>query len=116
MVADVNNFDVVSEGRSIREGLYGKEGSNVNFVSRIDDNTYQVRTYERGVEDETLSCGTGVTAVAIAMNATETTTSDTIKLVTPGGDLEVSFIKNKGRYEEVRLKGPVVMVFKGVWP
>jgi len=115
MVVDVNDFDVVSVGRSIRKGLYGEKGSNVNFVSQLDDSTFQVRTYERGVEDETLSCGTGVTAVAIAMHATEKSQSNKIKLVTPGGDLEVSFVKNDRGYSQIYLHGPVEMVFKGEW-
>ena len=67
MVDDVEKVDVKAEGALLRYGsLYGKVGSNINFVQQIDNAHFAVRTYERGVEDETLSCGTGVTAVAIA--------------------------------------------------
>src|SRR5690606_3669721 len=67
-VDDLEHFDVATNGAKIRySDLYGKAGSNVNFVKQISENHFAVRTYERGVEDETLSCGTGVTAVAIAM-------------------------------------------------
>ncbi len=114
MVENVAICDVFNEGRTIRNS-YGKEGSNVNFVSQIDDKTFEVRTYERGVEDETLSCGTGVTAVAIAMNASGTTRSNAVKLLTPGGELEVSFTKEGDRYTQVYLKGPAELVFKGEW-
>lgn len=114
LVNDVTRFDVFSEGRRIRNA-YGIEGSNVNFVSRLDETTFHVRTYERGVEDETLSCGTGVTAVAIAMNSISATPSNTVELVTPGGNLEVSFRKSGAMYTDVYLKGPATMVFKGEW-
>ena len=71
MVDDLKTLDVKSEGAKIRySDLYGKAGSNVNFVSQLENDIFAVRTYERGVEDETLSCGTGVTAVAIAMHQT----------------------------------------------
>jgi diaminopimelate epimerase len=72
-----------------------------------------VRTYERGVEDETLSCGTGVTAVAIAMKATRKTTSNTVLLNVQGGKLEVSFTESDGKFTNVFLKGPATFVFKG---
>src|SRR5690606_2145164 len=68
MVKDINDLDVRKEGRKLRYGLYGQEGSNINFVDDTGEGSFYVRTYERGVEDETLSCGTGVTAVAIAMH------------------------------------------------
>lgn len=62
-VTDVETVDVKNDGHKIRYGApYFKEGSNVNFVTQIDDNTFKVRTYERGVEDETLACGTGMAA------------------------------------------------------
>ncbi len=78
LVENVKNFDVKTNGAVIRySDLYGKAGSNVNFVTQKDTNTFTVRTYERGVEDETLSCGTGVTAVAIAMRVIGKANSDT---------------------------------------
>ncbi|NQY29506.1 MAG: diaminopimelate epimerase, partial [Flavobacteriaceae bacterium] len=61
----IADFDIKTIGRNIRNEVYGAEGSNVNFVKKINDTTYRLRTYERGVEDETLACGTGATAVAI---------------------------------------------------
>ncbi|RZK70341.1 MAG: diaminopimelate epimerase, partial [Pedobacter sp.] len=69
LVEDLKNYSIKEKGAEIRYGnLYGQAGSNVNFVHQNDTDTFSVRTYERGVEDETLSCGTGVTAVAIATN------------------------------------------------
>jgi diaminopimelate epimerase len=114
-VTDVETVDVKNDGHKIRYGApYFKEGSNVNFVTQIDDNTFKVRTYERGVEDETLSCGTGVTAVAVAVHKTGKTDNNLVILQTRGGNLEVSFNFNKGVYTDIFLKGPAVQVFKGV--
>ena len=115
MVEDLENYKIKESGAAIRYGeLYGKEGSNINFVKQINGNTFSLRTYERGVEDETLSCGTGATAVAIAMNATRKTNSTSIYLNVEGGKLEVSFDKNEGRFTNVFLIGPAEFVFKGV--
>lgn len=114
MVEDLHIFDVKNQGAKIRySGLYGKAGSNVNFVSQTDDDKFALRTYERGVEDETLSCGTGATAVAIAMKATGRTNSSVIALQVEGGALEVSFTEENGLYTHVFLKGPATYVFKG---
>jgi diaminopimelate epimerase len=93
--------------------LYGQAGSNINFVKKIDETTFSLRTYERGVEDETLACGTGATAVAIAMNATGQTNSNEINLNVEGGKLAVSFDKVNEKYTNVFLKGPAEFVFKG---
>ncbi|WP_306353830.1 diaminopimelate epimerase [Flavobacterium sp. '19STA2R22 D10 B1'] len=115
LVKNLENFDVKNEGATIRYGeLYGATGSNVNFVEQIGSDNFAVRTYERGVEDETLSCGTGVTAVAIAMNAIGKTDSHQIKLDTEGGRLEVSFDCFEGRYFNIFLKGPATFVFIGM--
>ncbi|NER15788.1 diaminopimelate epimerase [Spongiivirga citrea] len=112
---DLDTLQIKDKGAQIRYGEpYGAVGSNVNFVSKINDNSFRVRTYERGVEDETLSCGTGVTAVAIAMNFQGETDEELIKLQSEGGPLEVSFTREQDSYTNVFLKGPAIQVFKGV--
>jgi diaminopimelate epimerase len=114
LVDDLEHFNVKENGAAIRYGdLYGQQGSNINFVTKIDDATFSLRTYERGVEDETLACGTGATAVAIAMNATGQTNSNEINLNVEGGKLAVSFDIEDGKYTNVFLKGPAEFVFKG---
>ena len=111
---DLEHLDVKTEGSKIRYSeLYGAPGSNVNFVKQLSENAFAIRTYERGVEDETLSCGTGATAVAIAMNALGKTKSNSLEIKVEGGTLEVSFDKNHGSYSNVFLKGPAKFVFKG---
>jgi diaminopimelate epimerase len=114
LVKDLDNYDVKGIGAAIRySDLYGKAGSNVNFVNQLSDNHFRLRTYERGVEDETLSCGTGATAAAIAMNAVGKTNSHSIQLDVEGGKLEVSFDKVNDGYINVFLKGPATFVFEG---
>ncbi len=106
--------DIKKEGAAIRySDRYGKAGTNVNFVEAISGDSFSVRTYERGVEDETLSCGTGVTAVAIAAYESGKTKSEEIKLITPGGELSVRFSKTDKGYSDIWLSGPAVQVFKG---
>lgn len=114
MVSSIANLDVKSQGAAIRySDLYGSAGANVNFVEQISDDTFSIRTYERGVEDETLSCGTGATAAAIAMNYIGKTNSNSIKINVQGGKLEVSFDKKDTHYSNVFLKGPATFVFQG---
>jgi diaminopimelate epimerase len=114
MVEDLEHYNVKENGASIRYGeLYGAAGSNINFVKKIDNTTFALRTYERGVEDETLACGTGATAVAIAMNATGQTDANEINVNVEGGKLVVSFDKNQNGFTNVFLKGPAEFVFKG---
>lgn len=114
VVDALDKFDVKGIGASIRySGLYGDKGSNVNFVSQSDADKFSVRTYERGVEDETLSCGTGVTAVAIAMRVLGNTQADEITLQTPGGELKVSFVQDGKQFSNVYLTGPAKFVFEG---
>ena len=115
IVDDLKNYNIKEEGAKIRYGnLYGSEGSNVNFVNQISNQIFALRTYERGVEDETLACGTGATAVAIAMNKLGKTNSNVIQLEVEGGKLEVSFDKEEDKFTNVFLKGPAQFVFKGV--
>lgn len=110
---NISDFDIKTIGRKIRTEVYGSAGSNVNFVKKIDESTFRMRTYERGVEDETLACGTGATAVAIAMNYLNETSSTDIKLLVEGGELQVTFEAKKGIYTEVFLTGKAQQVFKG---
>ena len=112
LVDSLENYPVFENGKKIRNS-YAAPGSNVNFVEQINNSTFRVRTYEKGVENETLACGTGVTAVAIAMHKTNKTTSNVISLPVEGGKLEVSFTEENGVYKNVFLKGPATFVFKG---
>lgn len=114
VVEDVKNVNVKTEGALIRySNLYGKEGSNVNFVQYVTDDEFDVRTYERGVEDETLACGTGVTAAAIALYETGKTNKTSLKMNVLGGKLKVTFNKIDNVYKDVFLIGPAKFVFKG---
>lgn len=114
IVSDLKNLDLKSEGAKIRySDLYGKTGSNINFVHQQENDIFAVRTYERGVEDETLSCGTGATAVAIAMHQTGKTKNNIIDLNVEGGKLKVQFDVDKGKYTNVFLIGPATFVFEG---
>ncbi|WP_458629349.1 diaminopimelate epimerase [Winogradskyella sp. PC D3.3] len=114
LVSELKNFDVKSNGSKIRYAEpYNEAGSNVNFVEQLSIDNFAVRTYERGVEDETLSCGTGVTAVALAMHKSGKTKSDKISLETQGGELKVTFNFNDKGYNNIWLIGPAQQVFKG---
>ncbi|MFN3756007.1 MAG: diaminopimelate epimerase [Flavobacterium sp.] len=114
IVEDLDRYPVKEKGAEIRySSLYDEKGSNVNFVEPFSENTFKVRTYERGVEDETLSCGTGVTAVAIAMHNIGETKDTSIHLKTLGGDLQVSFEVDQHHYSNIFLKGPAIQVFEG---
>lgn len=112
MVDNLDNYPVFENGKKIRYS-YEAPGSNVNFVQKINEETFRVRTYEKGVENETLACGTGVTAVAIAMHKTKETTSNDITLPVEGGELTVTFSVKNGVYKDVFLKGAATFVFKG---
>jgi diaminopimelate epimerase len=116
-VNDVVGADVFGIGRRIRnQPEFQPRGTNVNFVQRVAADTLLVRTYERGVEDETLSCGTGVTASAIASIGTSTGTFN-INIETPGGNLSVAFSKGTATLAtNVVLSGPAAFVYKGEIP
>lgn len=111
-VEDISNFNVFAEGNSIRNSAnYQEKGINVNFVENISDDEIFVRTYERGVEDETYSCGTGVTASALTFLQKGNLTS--VKVKTLGGDLKVYAEKNGNSFQEIWLEGPAKQVFSG---
>jgi diaminopimelate epimerase len=113
-VNNVRQQDVTKEGRSIRNGKrFAAEGINVNFVETINDHTIFVRTYERGVEDETYSCGTGVTASAL-MSAHNEVGFNQVDIQTIGGRLSVEYDKiDETRFRNIWLNGPAQFVFKG---
>lgn len=114
LVDDVKKTDVYKDGSAIRHGsLYGQAGSNVNFVTPKGDDLFAVRTYERGVEDETLSCGTGVTAVALAMHRSGRAQRNQVDLEVEGGQLKVAFEPDGQGYKNVFLIGPAQLVFNG---
>ncbi len=114
-VEDISDLNVVESGQAIRYGeRFRKEGINVNFVERRADGI-EVATYERGVEDETLSCGTGVTAAALtwALSNSKKDKGE-LSVTTKGGDLKVRFQPEaNGSFSEVWLCGPTVRVFEG---
>jgi len=113
MVENLDDISVIEKARTIIDSLYSSEGCNINFVEQLDHQTFKVRTYERGVEDETLACGTGATAVAIAMYKIGKSDSNHIKLDVLGGYLEVQFIAKDESYTDIFLSGPAQLVFKG---
>lgn len=107
----LEEIDINSEARKVRfNHRFSEEGINVNFVSHKEDEI-RMRTYERGVERETLSCGTGVTAVALA-SATEDG-DFTQKIITNGGELTVSFQKEGELFQKIQLQGSANSVFSG---
>lgn len=112
-VNDIKGMNVFKEGREIRNSReFAKEGINVNFVEQKDD-LIAVRTYERGVEDETFSCGTGVTAAALVF-AHNDRGFNRVEVETMGGNLAVEFDKiDDQHFENIWLCGPATFVFKG---
>ena len=113
-VADVDRAMVQQLGPEIRRHAhFAPKGTNVNFVQRLGPNHIRVRTFERGVEGETLACGTGVTAAALVAARLHGFTSPVKVRVQGGGQLEVSFREDHGEFVDVRLTGPAESVFEG---
>jgi len=112
---DLRSMDVFKEGRELRhQTRFGVTGTNVNFVQIIADNELNVRTYERGVENETLACGTGAVASAIIAYLRNNTDKTSFLIHAPGGDLLVNFNPDgQGSYKDIWLKGPVEFIYKG---
>lgn len=111
----LSTFDVVANGRTIRNSpRFLNEGVNVNFVEQSENGGgLFVRTYERGVENETLSCGTGVTAAALAFSSTLSGRQE-VKIRTLGGDLLVKFYRSDDqKFSDIWLCGPAEFVFEG---
>ncbi|MES2799713.1 MAG: diaminopimelate epimerase [Bacteroidota bacterium] len=115
-VDDIDDFDIVDFGRGIRySSKFKADGINVNLLERLDERSIRVATYERGVEDETLSCGTGVTACALVFGELRQELGEQSVIVqTKGGDLLVQFERtNVGSFSSIFLTGPAKFVFQG---
>ncbi|GAA0871612.1 diaminopimelate epimerase [Gangjinia marincola] len=113
-IQNLEQLDVDQQGAKIRyNDSFNAEGINVNFVEPLTTGELSVRTYERGVEAETLSCGTGVTAVALSAYHAKITNDKKITLTTPGGRLSVSFNPTSTGFTDIWLTGAAVFVFKG---
>ncbi|MGP8217312.1 MAG: diaminopimelate epimerase [Bacteroidia bacterium] len=114
-IDDVMDADIVEKGRAIRNSkAYKKEGINVNFVEVMENGIPLLRTYERGVENETLSCGTGTVAAALVLaHKGLATAKDHCDIETMGGELKVWFSEKNNNFSGVWLEGPVKLVFTG---
>jgi len=114
IVEDLNSINAFEEGRKIRwDNRFHPEGTNVNFVTVKDDQLF-VRTFERGVENLTLACGTGVVASSIVADERSVNQFDNYSIKTDGGDLKVKFRKKNNIYSDIWLEGPVVKVYEGI--
>jgi diaminopimelate epimerase len=113
-VDDIRLADVFNIGRAIRENPLFPEGTNVNFVEIVCANLFKVRTYERGVEDETLACGTGITATGvICIMLGEADSEDSIEIIANGGTVYVEVDMKGTEIETAYMKGPAELVFWG---
>ena len=112
---DCEEIDVDARGREVRwSSLFAPEGVNVNFARQVKEGTIKVRTYERGVEAETLSCGTGVTAAAIASCYGKGPGSYSVDIITRGGNLRVGFTIGATGVTDITLTGEARFVFEGI--
>ena len=113
-VRQVEDVDVLLEGPAIRyHEMFSPKGANVNFIEKRGADEIAVRTYERGVEDETLACGTGVVASALIFAATENVKGPIGVLARGGDELCVGFEKIDKQFRSVTLTGPAEFVFDG---
>jgi len=114
---ELETLDLIEEAQAIRYNEhYKQEGVNVNYV-KVEGDSLSMRTYERGVEDETFSCGTGVTAAALTAFAAGKISSQSVAVRTKGGNLKLSFsLSADGKYHNIWLQGPATYVFKGELP
>jgi diaminopimelate epimerase len=113
-VPKIDDADVRREGAAIRHHeMFSPNGTNVNFIEKRGPNKIAIRTYERGVEDETLACGTGIVASALIFAANENTNGPVIVFARGGDELQVGFEKSGDRFRNVTLTGPAEFVFEG---
>lgn len=111
---NIADLELLNEARKIRYSKkYKKDGVNVNFVEIESESSINMRTYERGVEDETLSCGTGVTAAVLALANQGFSKANKVEVKTKGGILHLSFTIYGDTYTDIWLQGPADFVFNG---
>ena len=113
-VAKIDDADVRRDGAAVRHHkMFSPNGTNVNFIEKRGPNKIAIRTYERGVEDETLACGTGIVASALIFATSEKSDSPITVLARGGDELQVGFEKVEGGFRNVTLTGPAEFVFEG---
>ena len=113
-VAKIDDANVRRDGAAIRHHkMFSPSGTNVNFIEKRGPNKIAIRTYERGVEDETLACGTGIVASALIFAATENAGGPITVLARGGDELQVGFEKVEGSFRNVTLTGPAEFVYEG---
>jgi diaminopimelate epimerase len=113
-VSRIDDVDVRGEGSAVRyHKMFSPKGTNVNFIEKLGPKKVAVRTYERGVEDETLACGTGIVASALIFAATENTKGPITVIARGGDELQVGFEKIGNQFRDVTLTGPAEFVFEG---
>ncbi|MEJ6777255.1 MAG: diaminopimelate epimerase [Crocinitomicaceae bacterium] len=114
LVEDLDDENIVDYGHSIRySDRFNEHGINVNTMAIVSDNEVNVATYERGVEDETLSCGTGVAACVLAFMVIKNQNNSEVIINTKGGVLKVTAQRNKKEFTDIWLTGPATFVFDG---
>lgn len=113
-VDKINDVPVSEQGRSVRfHSMFEPDGTNANFISVTDDNKLYVRTYERGVENETLACGTGAIASSLIAHEKGLVTSPVTVVTSGGEELKVHFIKEEGKFSSVWLEGGTSIIYDG---
>ena len=112
--SDINNFDIIRDSKSIKNHFKKTftKGVNINYFS-VSNDIVNLRTYERGVEDETLSCGTGAVALAVCLETNSKINNDKVLIFTKGGELKVSLKKIESTYSDIWLSGGVEQVYSG---
>jgi diaminopimelate epimerase len=114
LVSKIDGTDVRRMGAAIRHHkMFSPNGTNVNFIEKCGPNKIAIRTYERGVEDETLACGTGIVAGALIFAASEDCEGPINVLARGGDELQVGFEKKQHQFRNVTLTGPAEFVFEG---
>jgi diaminopimelate epimerase len=111
-VSGLDSYPVFDEGRKMRYDKHFPKGTNANYIEDKGSNSIALRTYERGVEEETLACGTGATAAALA--ASKKGYSSPLTIFAKGGTLTVDFkLRPSGGFSDIYLTGPAKLVFEG---